>query len=300
MLEDFGVEPDETVILTLSGPSEGELGTQSTHTLSINDNDNFRRANFVKLDSTNTEDQSPIEIGVSLNVRDLANPTEVYYTVSGGTAQNDSVDYFLPTVDTLTFAIGDTLETIFLNIVEDALDEVDETVIITLTGGTNTTLGDTTVFTYTIQDNDIAPTVQFANTSQTGAESFQSIDLPLSLSAPSGRDITVSYGVTGGSATGSGVDFALSGSEITIPAGETEGNIRVTVIDDGEEESVETIVFTLGNTPVNAFLGANNTLTYNILDNDGLGALGPGGVGNLTSQIKMWLRATDAPGNTDG
>ncbi|HAA12503.1 MAG TPA: hypothetical protein DCE41_12705, partial [Cytophagales bacterium] len=185
--------------------------------------------------------------------------------------------------------MGDTLETIFLNIVEDALDEVDETVIITLTGGTNTTLGDTTVFTYTIQDNDIAPTVQFANTSQTGAESFQSIDLPLSLSAPSGRDITVSYGVTGGSATGSGVDFALSGSEITIPAGETEGNIRVTVIDDGEEESVETIVFTLGNTPVNAFLGANNTLTYNILDNDGLGALGPGGVGNLTSQIKMWL-----------
>lgn len=298
VLEDFQVEADETVVLSLSSPSVGTIGANSSHTFSINDNDNFRKANFALADSTNTEDESPIEIGVFLNARDLANTTEVYYSVSNGTALGDSVDYYLVS-DTLTYVPGDTLETFAINIVDDGLDENDETLLVTLTGGSNTTLGDTLVFTYTIQDNDVAPTVEFGTPVLSGSESFQTIDLPISLSAASGKDISVNYAVTGGTATGGGVDFSLSGSSLTIPAGETESFLRFTVIDDGTEEGVESVVFTLSG-PTNATLGGNTGLTYNILDNDGLGPLGPGGVGNLTSQVAMWLRATDAPGNSDG
>ncbi len=80
---DFQVETDETVVLTISAPTVGNLGTNTVHTFSINDDDNARKANFVKSDSSNTEDNSPILFDVFLNLQDAINPSQIYYTVSG-------------------------------------------------------------------------------------------------------------------------------------------------------------------------------------------------------------------------
>ena len=58
----------------------------------------------------------------------------------------------------------------------DALDEANETVIVTLSNPSNATIGTDEVHTYTITDNDDAPTVDFNSTSSSGAESLAQKD----------------------------------------------------------------------------------------------------------------------------
>ncbi len=293
--DDFEVENDETVTIQLSSPSLGFLGANTLHTYTINDDDNFRKANFQKADSTNLEDQAPIQIGVFLNARNTTGPTEIFYTVSGGTAINDSTDFFVQAVDTLRFptgpAAGDTLQFIDINVVDDLIDENPETIIISLTGGSGATIGDTTTFTYTIGDNDNPPSVEFTTASRSGAESAQTVDLAITLSQASGKDIIVPFNATEVSATNN-VDYQLPTSSVTIFAGNITDSIQFVVLNDGLTEANEQLSVNLG-TPTNASVGATGSLNYTILDDDGLGFRGPGGIGNLDEQVALWLRATD-------
>ena len=91
----------------------------------------------------------------------------------------------------MTISAGDTSGTITIaGIVDDAIDETNETVIVTLSNPSNASLGSDDTHTYTITDNDDAPTVDFNVTSSSGAESVDSKALTVDLSAASGQDIT--------------------------------------------------------------------------------------------------------------
>jgi len=79
--------------------------------------------------------------------------------------------------------------------------------------------------------------------------------------------VTVQYAVTGGTATGGGVDYTLNSGTLTFNPGVTSQNIPMTVVDDSLVESNETVIVTLSS-PTNATLGANTTYTYTINDND--------------------------------
>ena len=93
---------------------------------------------------------------------------------------------------------GATSGTILIpSIIDDSADEADETVIITLSNPVNATLGNDIVHTFTINDNDNAPIVDFNTTSSNGAESVSSKALTIDLSAASGQNVTVDYVVTG-------------------------------------------------------------------------------------------------------
>ena len=149
----------------------------------------------------------------------------VDYTVTG-TATGSGTDYTLAN-DTLTITAGDTTGTITIaNVINDVLDEADETVIVTLSNPSNATLGSNSVHTYTISDNDNPPVIDFAATSSSGAESVSSADLTVDLSAASGQDVTIDFAVTG-TATGSGTDYTLANDTLTITAGETLSLIHI-------------------------------------------------------------------------
>ena len=78
----------------------------------------------------------------------------------------------------LAINAGETSGTITIgSIVNDSLDESNETVIVTLSNPGNATLGSDDTHTYTITDNDNAPVVDFNATSSSGAESVSSKDL---------------------------------------------------------------------------------------------------------------------------
>ncbi|MFN9957142.1 MAG: Calx-beta domain-containing protein, partial [bacterium] len=117
--------------------------------------------------------------------------------------------------------------------------------IITLTNPTNSNLNTTnTTYTYTINDDDVAPTVQFNNSTAIGAEPVVNALIQVSLSATSGQNVVVNYTVTPGTAT-SGVDYSLPSGSVTIPAGSSSVNIVAVVLDDVLIEGGEDFTVTI-------------------------------------------------------
>ena len=104
-----------------------------------------------------------------------------------------------------------------LDIVDDSIDEGNETIILTLSSPTNAWISGTSVHTYTIADNDNRPQVDFNTTSSNGAESVSSKAITVDLSWQSSYNVTVNYAVTG-TATGSGTDYTLANGTLTINA----------------------------------------------------------------------------------
>ncbi|MHC4621317.1 MAG: Calx-beta domain-containing protein [Planctomycetota bacterium] len=82
---------------------------------------------------------------------------------------------------------------------------------------------------------------------------------------PVGQTVRVDYAVTGGTATGGGVDYTLNPGTLIFPPGVTSRTIEIDIVDDGSGEADETVVVTLSN-PVNINLGAITQHTYTILD----------------------------------
>ncbi|HUW82308.1 MAG TPA: Calx-beta domain-containing protein, partial [Phycisphaerae bacterium] len=265
VVDDGLVESDETIEVTLSNPTNATLGTTPVHTYTINDNDALPTVAFDLTASSGDESATPANLSVSLSAAYVQTVT-VDYAVTGGTATGGGVDYTLA-AGTLTFDPNDVTKTIDITIVDDGVAESDETIEVTLSNPTNATLGTNTVHTYTINDNDVLPSVQFDLTASAGDESVTPASLAVSLSAAYVQTVTVDYAVTGGTATGGGVDYTLAAGTLTFDPNDVNKTINITIVDDGESEADETIEVTLSN-PSNATLGANTVHTYTINDND--------------------------------
>ena len=118
---------------------------------------------FNTTSSNGAESVSSKAITVDLSAASAQNVT-VNYAITG-TATGSGTDYTLAN-GTLTINAGATSGTITIaGIVDDSLDEANETVVVTLSSPSNATLGTDSVHTYTITDNDNTPVVDFNTTS---------------------------------------------------------------------------------------------------------------------------------------
>jgi len=160
----------------------------------------------------------------------------VDYAVVGGSA--DSKDYVLKN-GTLTFNAGQRLKTIKLGIVQDGLDEKDETVVIKLSNpkGKDAQIGSINTFTYTIKDP--RPVAEFATAASGVAEEEGFVDIPLKLSSAYDKPITVDFVVTGGSASAD--DYTIKNNKVIFNPGQIKASIKVRVKIDGIDEPTETI-----------------------------------------------------------
>ena len=75
-------EADETVIVTLSSPSNATLGSDSVHTYTITDNDNPPTVDFNTTSSSNAESFSSADLTVDLSAASGQSVT-VNYAVTG-------------------------------------------------------------------------------------------------------------------------------------------------------------------------------------------------------------------------
>ena len=262
IIDDSITEGNETVIVTLSSPSNATLGSDDAHTYTITDNDSVV-VDFNATSSSGAESVSSKALTVDLSAASTQNVT-VDYAVTG-TATGSGTDYTLAN-GTLTISAGNTSGTITIaSIVNDSLDEANETVIVTLSNPSNATLGSDKVHTYTITDNDNAPVVDFELTTSSGLESVSSKSISVDLSTVSAQNVSVAYTVTG-TATGSGTDYTLANGTLTINAGSTSGTITVAgIVNDGTDEGNETVILTLSS-PSNATVGGDDVHTFTILD----------------------------------
>ncbi len=244
-----------------------------------------------------------LELTVYVNPVDNVSNTEITYTSTGGTATNTS-DYTL-VQGTVTVPAGSQSATFKFPLINDLIDESDETIQISLSNpSSNTKIGSVNQQIFTITDDDDGPTIGFLDTLSVANEGSSLVSITLELGLQSGNDVSVDYTVTGGNAT-TGSDFiALSGTAV-ISAGDLTTTISFQPIDDAIIESPETVELTISN-PTNGTLKTDFDIhTITIADNDDLGFEGPGGVGDVENALgenllKLWLIAdsvTSSGGN---
>jgi hypothetical protein len=134
-------------------------------------------------------------------------------------------------------------------------------------------------------------TVAFAVATSSVSESAGTATIRCQLSGVSTLPVTVGYAVTGGTATGGGVDYTLASGTLTFAAGESLADLELAVAEDALPELGETIQVELYN-PTNAILGSTILFTQTIVDDDphtvtfDLGAYGTRtGGGDLSQQV---------------
>ncbi|MBN1676119.1 MAG: lamin tail domain-containing protein [Kiritimatiellae bacterium] len=130
---------------------------------------------FAATGSSGGEAVSPAYLAVALSSA-CAQTVTVNYAVSGGSATGGGADYAL-SGGTLTFTAGETARNVALIVVDDAVGEQPETVVVSLSGPVNAVLGANATHTFTIADNDtVEPVEVFAAYNDFGWETGQLAD----------------------------------------------------------------------------------------------------------------------------
>ena len=209
---------------------------------------------------------------VTLSATSGQQVTVAYADTMTGTATSGT-DYTAITSGTLTFTAGQTSKNIDVSVIGDTVDEPNETVKVTLSSPTNATFagGITTLTgTGTITDNDAAPSLSINSPSVTEGDSGSgsaTLRFTVTLSAASGKQVTVAYADTLTGTATSGTDYtAITSGTLTFTAGQTSKNIDVSVIGDTVDEPNETVDMQLSSES-NATI-ATGTGTGTIRDDD--------------------------------
>ena len=153
--DDTDVEGDETVILTLDANAAYTIGDDDQATITIEDNDAAQLpiVEVMATDATATEEGTTTGAYTFTRTGDLGAALDVDYTVTGtATAGSD----YVALSGTASFAAGAATTVVTVTPIDDAVDEGDETVIVTLDADAAYSIGDDDQATVTIADNDEA------------------------------------------------------------------------------------------------------------------------------------------------
>lgn len=264
-LADAENEPSESIIVDIASVSNGlERDSQQVTLSLLNDARPLPMVEFGSASYSVSEAAGVVMLPVTLTASSSQTIT-IPFTVAGTATSADRTVATSP----LTIPAGQTSATLMVNISNDLLDELNETVTFALGDPVNAALGTNTQLTLTIVDNDAPPVVQFTSLAQNLIESTNTARAIVRLTQPSGLDVSVPIAVAGSAQlVGPTSDAALQTTlPLVIPAGQITAALDLSLVDDALPESTETIVFTLGS-PTNGMLGALSSHTVAINDND--------------------------------
>ena len=171
---------------------------------------------------------------------------------------------YTPAAGTLSFAADALSMPVAVPLLVDDLDEDDERFALQLQSDDVIVL--TPQVIGTILDDDGTVTLTAAPAAVTEGDSGTvAATFVLTLSAPSGRQVSVGYATKNGSAV-AGSDFQSASGTVTFPPGQTEREVVVSVNGDVVDELVETFQLQLSN-PSNVVL-AGAAASATIVDDD--------------------------------
>ena len=277
VLDDDLVEGPETVTVTLSAVSSGNPGiaihdVDHSATLSIID-DETATVSIAKL--ADGAEAGPVNGKFQVS-QSLASSTDtvVSYTVTGTATPGAGEDY-TPLSGTVTIVAGTLSADIDVAVLNDALVESTETVVVTLTivtsGAPEITINNVRgMASLDILDDDEA-TVSILRI-EDGAEGAPAANgrFRVTLTKASDTDTVLSYTVAGTASPGDANDYLPLAGTVTIAAGTTTADIVVFVQNDLLVEPAETVIVTVsavtgGDSDITIDL-ANRTATVSILD----------------------------------
>jgi IMP cyclohydrolase len=278
--DDTDVEGNETVNFDLQNVSANAvIGAQSTHTATITDDDQATVA-FSLASSATADESTALNIAVTLSLTSgslgQAVTVDVVDLLTG--SATSATDYAAFGTQTVTFPIGSVdgaTQTVTLTPSDDTDVEGNETVNFDLQNvSANAVIGAQSTHTATITDDDQA-TVAFSLASSATVDESTALNITVTLSLTSGslgQAVTVDVvDLLNGTAT-SATDYAAFGTQtVTFPIGSVDGatqTVTLTPTDDTDVEGNETVNFDLQNVSANAVIGAQNTHTATITDDD--------------------------------
>ena len=286
--DDSAEEAAEIVILTLTGGTGYTLGSPTTHTLTIAENDRPpifasslailggsplpEGAGFgtnIQLNRSLRPDEMatlPLIIGgtatrgTDYRLSCVSQERQVFFTCSGLAGNNPTITLngaFLHD-RTSNRATGP----LYLEALEDNAAESNETVVLALGVGGRP-------LTVTITDAPSSATVSFTHNTFSVNESleFQPV---ITLSAPMGRDLTIPLIFTDITAT-SGSDYTPITQAVLEATGQNpQSPVNIAITDDSIYEGDETFTVAIdtANLPTGVTAGATTTATVTIVDND--------------------------------
>lgn len=205
------------------------------------------------------------------------NAVTVNYRGLSGTAI-DRID-FPATSGTVTFAPGETVQTVDIRVNSDNVDETDEAFVLEFYDPVGTEFaGGAKVIretAFALDDDGAGANLSVFVSSPViveGDNGSQQAVFTIDLSQPSGSSITLAYATADGSAQ-AGSDYTATSGNVTFAPGQTSATVSVPVSGDGSIEPSE--FFHLNVTPTGDIadggLGASGMAT--VLDDDGAGGL---------------------------
>ncbi|MCP4653786.1 MAG: hypothetical protein GY856_00055, partial [bacterium] len=256
-------EPQESFLVELVDlSSAGDVvlpaGTAGIGTIDDDDAAPELSVSSVTVDETESEAIFSVELSAASGF-----DVTVDYATAEATA-TAGLDYESASGE-LSLPAGTTSRTVAVPILDDLLDEDDETFLLALANAEHAVLP-AAAGVGTIVDDDLAPTLSIldaAVTEGTGADT--SAVFTLELSGASGREIRVSYGTANGSAVAA-QDYQATSGIAVFPAGTTMQTVTVAVAGDARDEDDEIFAVLLSN-PVNVEVARGEAVGV-IVDDD--------------------------------
>ena len=260
-------EPNEAFTLLLRSSTNAILGANTTFTYVIDDDDTGPALPFIGFAQT-TGTAVEATAGTQFLDVSLSAPVEssitVDYTVSG-TATLDA-DFTLAN-GTITFAPGESVKSIPLVILDDALVEAGETVIITLSNPVGAVLSTQSAHTFTITDDDL-PVVTIVATDANAAEAaLDPGTFTVTRTGPTTSALVVSLTRSGTAVSGTDYAAIASPLSLTIPIGSSSATVTVTPIQDTTNEGSETVIEAITSNAA-YIVGTPSSATVTIADDD--------------------------------
>jgi glucose/arabinose dehydrogenase len=188
-----------------------------------------------------------------------------------GSAQSGA-DYTQPTLNgrantgQVVFEIGEAEKSFTVPIINDTLNESNETFAIGIQNPSAGTLGAPRTVLITIVDDDSASTISLSAATLTVAEDVPTATLTLQRTGNVSGPASINFNTGNGTAI-AGADYTATTGTINFSAGQTTQTITIPILNDTAVESNETFSVTLS-TPTGAILSNQSTATVTILDND--------------------------------
>ncbi|TAN52683.1 MAG: hypothetical protein EPN21_03345 [Methylococcaceae bacterium] len=270
LMNDSGVETDETFGLQLGSTSDNaQLGTPATATVTIHSEDAYAFTVGGNLSFAEGNEDNNAVVTVKLS-QAAADYLSVNYETKAINA-TAGIDY-KESSGTLSFAPGETEQTVLIPLLGDTQIEANEAFQFVLSGpaSLNTTLnvglGIPSSAVVTIQNDDY-PTLSFKDISGTeGNSGSVNAVFTLALDQAATTPLTVDYATQDGTATAGG-DYTTTKGTVTFAAGQIKQTVSIPILADTTAEANETFSLLLSN-PGKGLNLTQTSATATIVDDD--------------------------------
>ena len=254
---------------TVAGYAGGEVTNQLAVTVTVIDDD--KPAVSLSLSPSSISENGGVATVTA--TLEAASPATTTIMVTAATGTNAVAgDFALSSANTLTIAAGETTSTgtVTIAAVNNAVDEPDKSVTVSGSASNSDGVKQPADRTLAITDDDPAPTLSIDSPSVSeGNSGSRNLTFTATLSAASGREVTVDYADAGTGTATSGTDYtAIAAGTLTFATGTTSQTFDVSVTGDVLDEADETVKVRLKD-PTNAAVSTTaGTGTGTITDDD--------------------------------